>query len=223
MVLGYAPGMGWRSGATLAVTAVSTMAMFGCGESAQTTTKAASTAANTSAGSLSEPQAQHRAEVIFERQGLSYYIGVLKPSTVRFSDPCKQAMEGEEGHETPVAGKWHCAGWGLIAIVGGEGKPGECQFVEGEVTSHGLVGKPEGTAETYSESTCQLNLGLGSPGKKPKPALVASWTHKQEAERRHVNELESSPEAQAQKREEAKEEAEEAKRTEEASRVEKGE
>ena len=214
--------MGWRSGATLAVIAVSTLTMLGCGESTQMTTKAASTAASAAAGSVGEAEAQHRAAAIFERQGLSYYIGVLKPSTVRFSDPCKQATE-EEDESKPIPGRWQCAGWGLIAIEGGEGKPGECQFVEGEVTSNGLVGKPEGSAETFSGSTCQLNLGLGSPGKKPKPALVAAWTHKQEAELRHVKELESSPEAQAQKREQAKEEAEEAQRTEEASQVEKGE
>jgi hypothetical protein len=76
---------------------------------------------------------------------------------------------------------------------------------------------------TFSSSPCQLNIGLGSPGRRAKPSLVAGWTAKQHAEAQRSKEIEASPEAQAQKREEAKEEAEETQRTEEARKAEQGE
>ena len=196
---------------------VAALLISGCGESSSTTSSAAKAAAPSLPTGAA---AQAKAEAIFQREGLSYYIGVLKPSTVRFSHPCPEAMTGEEGHETPVAGTWHCAGWGLISMAGGEGKPGECQFAEGKVTANGLVGKPEGNAGSFSGSTCQLGIGLGAEGKAPPHALVASWEAKQAAESRAVKAKDASPEGQSQKAEEAKQEAEEAKRTEEAKQAE---
>lgn len=202
-----------------------TVLIAGCGASeAETSSSSANTGApaSASAGAVSEAGGQRRAETIFERTGLSYYIGVLKPSTVRFMHECRQA-DVEEDESKTIPGEWQCAGWGLITIEGSEGKPGECEFVEGNVTAHGLVGKPTGNAQSFSGSPCQLNIGLGSPSKKPKPNLVAAWTHKQQSEAQRSREIESSPEAQAQRNEEAKEQREEAERTEEARQAEHGE
>jgi hypothetical protein len=208
--------------ALVLVVGLAGVGLAGCGSSASSSSTGSS-APTATTNPAAEERAQHRAEAIYERQGISFYVGVIRPSTVRFSHPCPPAKEGEEGHEKPVPGKWRCAGWGLISIEGGGGKPGECEFVEGDVTANGVVGKPEGSAMTFSSSPCQLNLGLGSPGKRPKASLVASWAAKQGAEKRHVQEQEATPEAHAQKREEAKEEQEEARRTEEARKTERGE
>jgi hypothetical protein len=169
-----------------------------------------------------EASARHHAEAIYERSGISFYVGELKASTVRFSFPCKQATkEGEGGREAPISGQWDCAGWGLIAA--GEPEAGKCEFVEGNVRATGLVGKPEGEAMTFSGSPCQLDFGLGTPGKKPRASLVAAWASKRNAEAQRSKAIEASPESQAQKREEANEEGEEAKRTEEAHSAERGE
>jgi hypothetical protein len=211
--------LGMRRTLILAALAV-VVSAAGCGESSSSTTTKASTAA--AANPAEEAQAQRHAESIFEGQGIDYYVGVLRPSTVRFSSQCPPARKEEEGgKEGPaIPGKWHCAGWGLIAIEGGEGKPGECEFVEGEVTASGLVGKPSGNAMSFSSSPCQLNIGLGSQGKKPSRSLVAAWTHKQQTEKQHVQEKEASPSGQEAKHEEAQQESEEAKRTEEAHKAE---
>jgi len=184
----------------------------GCGEQS---------AATAPANPAAEAQAQHRAEAIYERDGLSFYIGAMRASTVRFSFPCRSAKKGEEGHETPIPGKWDCAGWGLI--TSGEPEAGKCEFVEGNVTATGLAGKPEGDATAFAGSPCQLNFGLGITGRRPSSKLVASWAYNRNAEVQHVKEQEATPEAQAQKREQEKEEAEEAARTKEAEGAERGE
>jgi hypothetical protein len=195
------------------------VAVAGCGEASTTSTSTPAPAA--AASPAEEAGAQRRAEAIFQSTGIDYYVGVLRPSTIRFSSRCPPAREGEEGHL--IAGKWHCAGWGLISIEGGSGKPRECEFVEGNVTASGLEGKPLGNAMTFSGSPCQLNVGLGTPGQTPSAHLVAAWTAKQRSEAQHVKEQEASPSGQEQKHEEAKQEAEEAKRTEEAHKAERGE
>jgi hypothetical protein len=210
--------LGGRPTSVLAALAAA-VTLAGCGQASSTTTTKASTAA--AANPPAEAGAQRRAEATFESTGLDYYVGILRPSTVRFSSPCQSAREGEEGPVIP--GRWHCAGWGLIAIEGGEGKPGQCEFVEGDVTANGLVGKPSGNAMDFSSSPCQLNVGLGREGKRPSAHLVAAWTHKQQAEKQHVHEQEASPSGQEQKHEEAQQEAEEEKRTEEAHKAERGE
>ncbi|MFI4977726.1 MAG: hypothetical protein ACHQC8_03475 [Solirubrobacterales bacterium] len=211
-----------RSSAPIAALVSIALLVAGCG--AQTTTTA-STASTASASPEAEAQAQHRAEAIFEREGLAFYMGEIRPSTVRFSNPCQVAKEGgEEGHEKPIAGTWNCAGWGLVSINGGgEAKVGQCEFVEGKVNATGLVGKPTGNAQTFSGSPCQINVGFGKVGKPAKASLVAAWTSKQHAEAQKSKQIEASPEGQQSKREEAKQEAEEAKRTEEAHSAERGE
>ena len=196
----------------------------GSSSSSRSTTTPTQTETSTTATAnpAVEAQAQHRAEAIYERDGLSFYIGAMRASTVRFSFPCRSAKEGEEGHETPIPGKWDCAGWGLI--TSGELEAGKCEFVEGNVTATGLAGKPKGDAMTFAGgSPCQLNLGLGITGRRPSPTLVASWAHNRNAEVQHVREQEATPEAQARKREQEKEEAEEAARTKEAEGAERGE
>ena len=75
----------------------------------------------------------------------------------------------------------------------------------------------------FAGSPCQLNFGLGIPGRRPSSKLVASWTNSRNAEVQRVREQESTPEAQAQKRKQEKEEAEEAARTREAEGAERGE
>lgn len=177
--------------------ALAALAIAGCGSQEEATTGAHTTA---------EATAQKNAEAVFERDGVGYYIGILRPSTVRFSSPCQVA----------TSGRWRCAGWGLIAIEGGEGKPGECEFVEGDVTANGLAGEPSGEAMSFSGSPCQVNLGLGEEGRKPNARLVATWVRKQQTEKRQTQAHEEGPSGQEQKREEAQQEAEEAKRTNEA-------
>jgi hypothetical protein len=180
------------------VVAVATALVFaGCGQSSRTKTTSSgmkTTTSTASANPSSGMGAQHNAEAVFEREGLKYYMGVLRPSTVRFSSPCVPARKGEKG--PAVSGKWRCAGWGRIAIEGSSGKLGECQFVEGEVTASSLVGKPSGSSEEFHGSTCELNVGLGNPGKKPSPQLVDTWTRKQQAEAQYVKEQEANPEEQ---------------------------
>lgn len=206
-----------RSWGLLVASASLAFALAGCGETEKKSTATAVAAANPA----EESATRHQAEAIFHREGMSYYIGVLRPSTVRFPEECppvRQESEGKEG--SAVAGHWKCAGWGLIVLEGGNGKPGECEFVEGEVTEHGLVGQPSGNAMTYSGSPCQLDFGLGKPGKAPPPSLVAKWNNQIQTEKQHVKESETSPSGQEQKREEAKSEAEEAQRTKEAGEAE---
>jgi hypothetical protein len=190
------------------------LAVAGCGS-----TESKSTATTAAAANPAEEEAGRRkAEAIFHNEGMNYYIGVMRPSTVRFPDECPPARHESEGKEgNAIPGHWKCAGWGLIVLEGGEGKPGECQFVEGEVTESALVGKPSGNAMTFSGSPCQLNTGLGKPGKAPPPSLVAKWTNHIQMEKQHVKESENSPSGQEQKHEEAKQEAEEAQRTKEAN------
>jgi hypothetical protein len=199
---------------------IAAVAIAGCGSSSSSSGSTASSSVKVNPAA--EASARHHAEAIYERSGISFYVGELKASTVRFSFPCKQATkEGEGGHEAPISGQWDCAGWGLIAA--GEPEAGKCEFVEGNVRATGLVGKPEGEAMTFSGSPCQLDFGLGTPGKKPRASLVAAWASKRNAEAQRSKAIEASPESQAQKREEANEEAEEAKRTEEAHSAERGE
>jgi hypothetical protein len=142
---------------------------------------------------------------------------------VRFANPCRPAKEGEQENARVIPSTWQCVGWGLIAINGGnEGKPGQCEFVEGNVTATGVVGKPTGSATDFAGSPCQTNIGFALEGKPAKPSLVAAWTAKQKAEVQQLKEHEATPEAQTQRGEEAKQEAEEAKRTQEAKRAEEG-
>jgi hypothetical protein len=151
------------------------------------------------ANPAAEVAQQQKAEAVFEREGLDYYIGVLRPSTVRFSSPCPAARKGRDGPVVP--GKWRCSAWGRIAIEGSSGKLGECQLVQGEVTASGLVGKPTGSSEEVRGSTCERKVGLRDAGRKPSPQLVDAWTRRQQAEAQYVKEQEASPEAQHHERE----------------------
>jgi len=61
---------------------------------------------------------------------------------------------------------WQCGAWGLIAA--GEPSAGECEFIEAKVTAAGIEGKLQHEAVELEGSSCQVNLGFGSPGKRPK-------------------------------------------------------
>jgi hypothetical protein len=199
---------------TLVLAALVAVALAGCGSSSSLSTTSSTAASNPAA----EAGAQRHAEEIFERQGLDYYIGELRASTVRFAHPCKAA---EKEEEKAVPGEWDCEGWGLVSVQGGDdASPGQCRVVEGNVKATGLVGKPSGEAEDFHGSLCELDFGFGRPGKKPRATLVAAWERKQKAEIANVKAQEESPAGREAEHERNQEEAEETQRSREAEGVE---
>jgi hypothetical protein len=207
-----------RGRRTLVLSASAALALAGCGSSGSSSSSEPSIPTAT-ANPAAEAGAQRRAEAIWERKGIDFYVGELRASTVRVSRPCKPAEAGEEGKSLP--GEWECVAWGLVSLVGGdEARPGQCRVVTGKVKATGIVGKPEGEVETFKGSLCQLDFGLGRPGRKPKAGLVAGWDRKQKAEIAHVKAEEESPAGREAQAERNQEEAEEAKRTREAEAVE---
>lgn len=140
--------------------------LTGCGSSSHSTASSSSSVA-TSTTTATQTDAQHRAEAIFERRVIPAYVRGLKPGSVRISSPCSRAFKADaNGQKSPIPGTWLCGAWGLVAA--GEPGAGKCEFIEAKVTAAGIVGTLQHEAIEFAQSSCQLNLGFGSPGRRPK-------------------------------------------------------